>query len=189
MINIENILLLNNLEKREIDHSKRVANYAVNFGKVLGLKYEQQKLLYSLGLLHDIGKGKISNEILSKREPLTKLERKIIESHSVFGEKYILLIPELKAYSKVIRAHHERWDGNGYPDGLCGENIPFFSRVISLVDVYDALTMKRPYRDKVFTTKEALGIIKESCGQFDPYLAEIFIQNAGYIKGLPKKVV
>lgn len=182
MRNFENFLLLKNLGEREIEHSKRVAFYSENFGCVLGLENSELKRLSALALLHDIGKARIKESILNKPGALNERERKAIETHSIFSEQYILLIPELKTYSNIVRSHHERWDGKGYPDGLLEDNIPFLSRLISITDVYDALTSERTYRKKVYTKKEALKIIVDGAGtQFDPRLTKIFIKNINSI--------
>ncbi|MCT4563746.1 MAG: HD domain-containing protein [Maledivibacter sp.] len=178
MRKFENFLLLKNLGEREKEHSKRVAFYSKKFGCVLGLENSELNRLYALALLHDIGKARIKKSILNKPGALNERERKAIETHSIFGEQYILLIPELKAYSNVVRYHHEKWDGKGYPDGLLENNIPFLSRIISITDVYDALTSERTYRKKVYTKKEALKIIVDGAGtQFDPRLTKLFIEN------------
>lgn len=174
----EEFLLLKNLENRVVKHSKRVAIYSKNFGYALGLENKELERLFVLALLHDIGKNKIEGSILNKPGSLNDLERKVIERHSIFGEQYIRLIPEFKTYSSIIRSHHERWDGNGYPDGLMESKIPFLARIISIIDVYDALTSERPYRKKVYSNKEAINIILDGAGtQFDPRLSQLFIEN------------
>lgn len=178
MRNLEEFLFLNNVGKDEREHSRRVANYAANFGICFGLSKQNSKLLYELALLHDIGKGKVSRKILDKEGPLNDFERKIIESHSILGQGCIKFVPALKEWSHVIRAHHERWDGKGYPDGLSKKSIPLFSRIISVADVYDALTSVRPYRKKAYSMEEAIKIIADGSGlQFDPEITRFFIEN------------
>lgn len=182
MKNYKYFFLLRNLDKREQEHSERVSLYSWNFGHALNLNKEELKKLSILALLHDIGKSRVKRSILNKPGPLNEYERKNIEKHSIFGEKYILTIPELKNYSNVVKSHHEKWDGKGYPDMISGENIPFLSRIISIADTYDALTNKRPYRGKVYSTTEALKIIANEAGtKFDPQLSKIFAKNINNI--------
>lgn len=174
--NIYNLLI-----KREADHSIRVANYSWYLGKLAGLTYQELGILFQLALYHDVGKSKIQSAVLNKKGLLTANERKIINMHPIYSYQYVLKT-KFKKYAYVVRAHHERWDGKGYPDRLIGESIPYLSRIISIVDVYDALTTDRPYRKNTYTEKEALKLVCEGIGkQFDPMLAEIFIRNINYI--------
>lgn len=170
------------LKEREIRHSIRVANYGQRFGEVLGLQGAELKLLYQLCLNHDIGKGRIPEKILDKKGKLTKLEDNIMKQHSIYSEEILLTISELKSHAFIVRSHHEKWDGTGYPDGLKSERIPYLSRIIALVDVYDALTSDRPYRQSHFSKKEAIQMITSGLGtHFDPGLGIKFIENIHYI--------
>lgn len=169
---------LNTLPPLERSHSIRVSIYARNFGKVLGFNDHELKILSNTALMHDIGKSQISRRILEKKDKLNTLEFEQIKTHSAKSEEILLSIPGLKDYAYIARAHHERWDGTGYPDKLKEQDIPLYSRIISIVDVYDALTSKRPYRENVFTPKEALKILVDGMGsQFDISLLRLFIQN------------
>jgi HD-GYP domain-containing protein (c-di-GMP phosphodiesterase class II) len=124
--------------------------------------------------LHDIGKIKIPKEILYKPGRLTDEEYEILKQHPIIGEQIVRPIPSLRHCMPTIRHHHERWDGRGYPDGLKGEDIPVSARIISIVDVYDALVSERPYK-KGMPKDEALRIIRQGAGtQFDPTLVEAF---------------
>lgn len=158
---------------REKAHCIRVAKYCKSFGDSLGI--QNVALLHDLALFHDIGKIKVKKEILNKREKLTPVEVSIIKKHTIYSQKILSKVPELKKYAYIVRSHHERWDGEGYPDGLKDYDIPLYSRIISIVDVFDALTSERPYRSRAYTVKEARYIIsKEVKSQFDPNIVKKF---------------
>jgi putative two-component system response regulator len=126
-------------------------------------------------LLHDIGKIGIPREILEKPGKLTPEEYEIIRQHPILGEQMARPIPSLRHTMPTIRHHHERWDGAGYPDGIRGEAIPISARIISLVDVYDALVSERPCK-KAIPGREALNTLRKEAGaRFEPHLVEVFI--------------
>lgn len=158
-------------------HCARVKDLAAQFAKYLGLSSEDPDLglLSQLADLHDIGKVALPRDMLGKSGPLTADEWKIVKSHSDIGYRMAQSIGE-QALADIILAHHERWDGLGYPQGLKGEKIPFLVRLFSLVDVYDIMTHSRPYQGAK-DIKDALREIKACSGsQFDPVLAEQFIK-------------
>ena len=125
-------------------------------------------------LLHDIGKIGISDTILHKPGPLSEEEWVVMRRHPDIGAKIVEGIPFLEDTIPLIRHHQERWDGTGYPDGLRGEEIPILARMFSIVDAFDALTSKRPYRQKI-SEQEALEYIQEQAGTFfDPEIVEVF---------------
>ena len=160
-------------------HSIRVTNLVLNFAQSLGLSSQELHTLSNAGYLHDIGKIGISDTILLKAGPLTKSERAIIETHPLIGEKIVEPLGLTSQEKDLVVLHHERWDGQGYPRGIQGNNIPFLCRLLSLADVFDALTSNRPYR-QAFTVPEALAEIETQAGQqFDPDLAHKFINLAG----------
>jgi len=142
-------------------------------------------LLLQSSQLHDVGKISINDNILKKPGELTEQEFNEMKKHASFGEEIIEKIETLTNgndflnYAKIFAAsHHEKWDGTGYPRGLKGEEIPLLGRIMAIADVYDALTSVRPYK-KAFTHEEAVRIINEGSGkQFDPVLAELFVQNS-----------
>jgi putative two-component system response regulator len=144
--------------------------------------------------LHDVGKIKIQDSVLLKKTQLTDEELANIKHHSLYGkmllEKLQRKLPNqtFLEYAKTLaHRHHENWDGTGYPNGLKGEEIPLQARMMSIADVYDALTSERPYR-QASTHKEAIRIISEKCGtQFDPNLVELFIELSDEIIGISKK--
>lgn len=166
----------------DAQHSIRVSKYAMNFASILELSDIDRYQLEMSALWHDIGKIEISSEILNKKGKLTDIEMKIIQRHSIYSERYILKQYQSSKCAAIVRGHHERWDGKGYPDGKKGEGIPYLARILSIVDVYDALTSTRPYREKDFSREEALKIIQEGANtQFDPNLVSVFGSYFEYI--------
>jgi len=158
-------------------HSERVTEKALKVGQVLGLSKEDLENLNRGGLLHDIGKIGIPAKILDKAGKLTDEEYDIIKSHSRTGAR---ILEPIAAYSHVIPTvlqHHEHFDGKGYPDGLSGEEISLGSRILAVVDVFDALISDRPYR-KGIEMETVLNIIKEQSGkQFDPKVVQAFLET------------
>ncbi len=158
-------------------HSEEVAKLATLLGKALNLSREDLRLLEIAGYIHDIGKLKIPDRILMKPEKLNNKEWAIMKLHPVWGFEMLGKITALKGIDKIVRHHHERWDGNGYPDGLKGEEIPFLSRVLALADSFQAMTSDRPYR-KALTIPEAIEELKrERDRQFDGRLVDVFIDS------------
>jgi putative two-component system response regulator len=127
-------------------HCERLARYAVLIGQRLGLPDEDLAALHRGGFLHDVGKIAIPDAILSKAGPLTVEEREQMRAHTTVGEHLCGDLRALKRVRPIIRHHHERLDGSGYPDGLRGDDIPLLAQIIGVVDVFDALTTDRPYR-------------------------------------------
>lgn len=159
-------------------HSLRVSRLATELGKRLGLTPEQAKVLERGAILHDIGKIGISDTILLKPGPLTPSEWEIMRLHPDIGARIIEGIPFLKDALPVIRYHQERWDGTGYPIGLKGHDIPLMARIFAVVDAFDALTSKRPYRKPVPMT-EAVNYLRENAGiLFDPEIVKEFANMA-----------
>ncbi len=130
-------------------HVERVSNFAVRLGEHLGLADEEKDALRKGGILHDIGKIGVPDKILNKAGPLTTEERKIIRMHPTQGAKICEKLKSIRGAIPVIRHHHERLDGTGYPDHLSGEDIPLLARVMTIVDIYDALTTTRSYRKRL----------------------------------------
>lgn len=160
-------------------HSERVTSVAVALGEWIGLPESDLERLYRGGLLHDIGKIGIPGEILDKEGPLTAEERAIIETHPVVGAGILTPVTPYADVLGMVRSHHERWDGKGYPDRLAGEAIPRLARVLSVADVYDAISSPRPYRDRM-AHDEVLAIIRQGIGtSFDPALATAFLDMMG----------
>lgn len=178
-------ILLNMLkfDSNTYEHSLNVAKYSERLNKLLCTGIDSSIMYYS-GLFHDIGKLKINLDILNKESSLKDEEFDIIKKHSNMGysimKKYSM--PKELQYSAFY--HHERWDGKGYPVKLKGDKIPLVARIISVCDVYDALTSDRPYR-KAFTMEEAVSMMKNSNGQFDQEIFRIFINNLDSIIDTP----
>ncbi len=179
---LEETLLLKNYETEE--HARRAKVLSIKMGKALNLSNNEIDELILLAGLHDIGKIAISEEILLKPGSLTKKEWEIIKKHSEIGYRIANASPELASISKGILHHHEWWNGSGYPSGLEGEKIPLVSRIISIVDAYDVMTHKRPYKEAL-TIKCAIEELISCAGiQFDPNLVTIFINQVVEYKNL-----
>ncbi|RLC34113.1 MAG: hypothetical protein DRH33_09715 [Candidatus Nealsonbacteria bacterium] len=158
------------------DHAQRLQWLALSLGKKVGLSEYQLNNLRLLALLHDIGKIGIPDSILFKTSSLAPSEWKKMKEHSRIGYRMAKQIPYFAPIAQEILHHHEHWDGKGYPDGLKGEKIPLLSRIISIVDAYDVMQSRRPYKGKI-TKVKALKEIKKYAGtQFDPQLVEIFLK-------------
>jgi len=156
-------------------HSARVTRYAATMAKALGRSDEEIEILQVAANLHDIGKIGIPDHILLKPGKLTEEEYEVIKRHPLIGSHIIGHFDMWSKEQRVIRAHHERWDGRGYPDGLKREQIPYLARIIAIADVYDALTSDRSYRTRMPVDK-AVAILRENSGsQFDPEIAELFL--------------
>lgn len=163
-------------------HSMRVTLYSLALAKKLNLSDALLEEIETTGLLHDIGKIAIPENILLKPGKLTPEEFEVIKTHPELGEKLVFGIEKLKLVSNWLKSHHERYDGNGYPDGLVGEEIPISSRIIAIADTYDAMTSDRSYR-AALPHEVAIDEIRRCAGsQFDPKLAEIFISISDEIK-------
>ena len=163
-------------------HSLRVTMYSLILAKNLNLDDTTLEEIETAGLLHDIGKIGIPQKILCKPDKLTDEEYELMKSHPARAEKMLMGIKKLTVVSNWLRAHHERWDGKGYPYGLKGEEIPISGRIIALADTYDAMTSTRSYR-KALSHETAIEEIKRCAGtQFDPVLADLFVKCSDEIK-------
>lgn len=156
-------------------HSERVAEYSMLLAKAVNKFSEDQLTSFNYAcLLHDIGKVNIPDSILTKPGRLTDEEYEIIKTHPVVGEEAINGIEILEQYTDVIRHHHERWDGTGYPDGLKGEQISLLARIIAIADAFDAITSSRSYRAALSPEEAYNRIVAGKGTQFDPQLIEVF---------------
>jgi len=145
-------------------HCDRLARYAVKLGEQLGLAEDQLKALYRGGYVHDIGKVGVADTILLKPGALNEAETLEMQQHTVLGEKLCGNLRSLSAVRGIVRHHHERPDGSGYPDGLRGDEIPLLASVIGVVDAYDAMTTARPYK-RAFTREEACGELRNEAAR------------------------
>ena len=157
-------------------HVRRTQLMGAELGKRIELTDIQQSKLSLLCLLHDIGKIGIPLEILNKPGKLSDEERKILQSHTEEGYEIARSNNELRGIADEIRHHHERWDGKGYPDGLSRESIPLLSRVIAVVDAYDAMTNNRSYRHAISASKAMAELRRCAGSQFDPFIVSEFLQ-------------
>ncbi len=166
------------------EHTWRMQGLAVELGSELGLNEKMMDELTLAVTLHDIGKLAVPESILMKPARLTAEEWELVKEHSERGYRIALTSAELASVAPLILAHHERWDGNGYPHGLKGEEIPLLSRIISVIDAYDVMTNGRPYKGKV-SHELAMEELRKCAGrQFDPRIVEAFIRlNSGFETG------
>jgi len=156
-------------------HCERLADFARALGEPLGANEELLEALQRGAYLHDLGKIGVPERILLKPGPLTPEEREIIREHPITGERICRPLRSLRAVLPIIRHHHERWDGSGYPDGLSGEAIPVGARILQVVDVFDALTTNRPYR-QALSRSEGLEVLEDETrsGWWDPRIVQAF---------------
>ena len=158
-------------------HCDRLAVYGGRLAERLGLSPDQVEACRIGGIVHDMGKISVPDDVLLKAGPLTEEEWEIMKQHTVKGEEICRGLKSFKDVLPIIRNHHEKSDGSGYPDGLKGDDIPLNARVLQIVDVYDSLTTARPYKP-AYSQEEAIEIIREEVerGWWDPDIAEQFIE-------------
>lgn len=161
------------METRE--HAQRMQNMCVQFGKALDLPANEMDRLELLARLHDIGKIGVADEILNKAGALSAEEWTEIKKHPQIGYRIVYSSHELVAIAEEILCHHERWDGNGYPEGLTGQDIPLLARILSIVDAYDVMTHARSYKEAIGHEDALAEITRCSSTQFDPVLVRIFL--------------
>jgi len=200
-IAIENITMFNDLQRTNVDltlaydatiegwahglelkdvetegHSRRVVELTMNLARKMEIRGEKLGHIRRGALLHDIGKMGIPDSILQKPGKLSDEEWQIMRQHPVFAFEWLSPIQYLQPALEIPYAHHERWDGTGYPRGLEGEQIPLAARIFAIVDVWDALNSDRPYR-KAWSREKTLDHIKEQSGKhFDPRVADAFLE-------------
>jgi putative nucleotidyltransferase with HDIG domain len=155
-------------------HSAAVAIYARDIAERMGLSEDEQQLAHLCGLVHDIGKIGLPAGLLEKPGPLTLEERRLMETHSEIGERILAKVEDYADIARVVRHHHERWDGQGYPDGLSAHDIPFMSRIIAVADAYNAMTSDRPYRDAMPSRVARLRLAQGVESQFDTSVVAAF---------------
>ncbi len=170
--------LVNAIDAKDIythGHSARVAEYAEKIAKASGMSDEECNDIYFAGLLHDVGKIGIPDEIINKDGKLTPEEYNIVKTHPVLGKQILSSIEESPYISIGANYHHERFDGTGYPEGLKGENIPMVARILAVADAYDAMTSKRSFRDPMPQQEVREELVKGMGTQFDPNFAKIMV--------------
>ena len=165
-------------------HTRRVAESARHMGMRLGLPEPALDALYRGGIIHDIGKIGVSETILLKSGPLDLVEQHLMQEHPEIGANIVAPLHSGVSLQPIIRHHHERFDGCGYPDGLSGDGIPLLARIISICDAFDALINDRPYRARV-SVDQAIAILRAGAGtQWDPELVELFVAELPVIENL-----
>lgn len=157
-------------------HSERVSIYSLLLSEELKLSSEEIESVHIASYLHDIGKIGISEHILNKPAKLTNEEYELVKNHANVSSQIVSRIPGLSHIVSMVKHHHERHDGSGYPDGLKGKDIPLGARIMAIADAFDAMTSSRPYK-MAFKPKDALQEVKKCAGtQFDPELADLFVR-------------
>ena len=156
-------------------HCERLSDYSARLGEHLGLRGDEITALRRAGVVHDIGKIAVPDAVLLKPGKLSEQEWKLIREHPVVGERICAPLKSFRLVIPIIRHHHEKLDGSGYPDGLHGDAIPITARILQIADVYDALTTERPYK-RAFSIADALQTMKEEVakGWWDPHIFEQF---------------
>jgi len=158
------------------EHSQRVSTMALQLALQLGMDTSEAQMIALAGQLHDIGKFAIPESILQKPTPLSEEEWELIRKHPATGAAVVNHVPSLRAIAPMIRAHHERWDGHGYPDGLAHEAIPLGARIIAVVEAYDVLTTDKPYQPSLPTTQALIELRRCAGTQFDTSVVEVLEQ-------------
>ncbi len=157
-------------------HSKRVSFYSTTIADAMHADEDTKKILKDAGLLHDVGKIGIKDDVLQKAERLTPEELELMRQHPVIGEAILKPLRSLGRVAEVVRHHHEAYDGSGYPSGLKGAHIPFAVRILTVADTYDAMVTDRPYRKRL-TLQQAVEELRNGAGkQFDPAVVEAFLK-------------
>lgn len=164
-------------------HCNRMRHLCVELGKAAGLSAEDLETLEYASVLHDLGKIGINESVLNKQGPLDESECMHIKEHTEIGEKILMGVPLMAGVAEVVVAHHENFDGTGYPRGLKGDGIPLSARIIAVVDLYDAMISDRPYR-KGMPLESVIEEMKRVAGtQLDPAMVELFVANNIYLYG------
>jgi HD-GYP domain-containing protein (c-di-GMP phosphodiesterase class II) len=156
-------------------HSERVASYARSIAVEMRLTEKEAQMLYEVSLLHDVGKIGVSEQVLNKKGALTSGEMAHIQSHTIIGERILSNVESVKESLSAVRHHHEKLNGEGYPDGLSESKIPLAARILAVADAYDAMTTKRSYRNAMTSSEAVAELKRHSCHQFDPYVVRAFI--------------
>ena len=162
-------------------HSARAAHLSALIAKRVGLGARDIEVVRWAGMLHDLGKLAISPEVLRKPGPLDEAEWAVVRRHPIVGSDVLLAVSaQLGTVAAAVRAHHERWDGTGYPDQLAGDSIPLLGRIVTIADVFDSLTHPRPYRSGRFTPAQAVAELERgAASRFDPGLVALFVELHG----------
>jgi len=170
-------------------HSQRVHSYAAELARVVAPEVAEDESVEYGFMLHDVGKIGIPDDILQKPGPLTEPEWRLMQAHTVLGEQLLRGVTFLQGEGlAVVRSHHERWDGDGYPDGRTGSEIPVAARVFAVADALDAMTSDRPYRPAMTWTAAGREILAESGRQFDPAVVDAFKTRERALRGIKRQL-
>jgi putative two-component system response regulator len=168
----------NSIRERDVvtyDHSRRVATYAYRLARYLGWSRRDARDLALAGLVHDLGKTWIGNDILLKSDKLSDEERRLMERHPIIGARILIGCDVHPFYVETVLYHHEAWDGRGYPTGLKGEEIPLSARILTIADVFDVLTSQRPYKEPLSLDIARERLLQGSGTSFDPLILRAFL--------------
>lgn len=166
-------------DHRSGGQSEKVAHWALQLGRAAGVSRDEQTLLYKAALLHDVGSVAVPVEVLAKQARLDPQEFNTVKRHPIVGEEIVRALPGSDQLLPAVRHHHERVDGAGYPDGVAGESIPLFARIIAIADGFVAMTSDRPYRPRR-TREDAISRLRQGAGkQWDASLVERFLEVIG----------
>jgi putative two-component system response regulator len=169
-------------------HSQRVQRYALELTRAIEPELAQDPSVEYGFLLHDVGKIGIPDKVLLKPSPLTKAEWRLMQTHTVLGEQMLGKVAFLHGDGlKVVRSHHERWDGRGYPDGLRGDEIPVGARIFALADTLDAITSDRPYRPAQPWETARSEIVAQADKQFDPVVVDAFLEREQDLRSVQRE--
>ncbi|EQB21624.1 hypothetical protein UNSWDHB_1037 [Dehalobacter sp. UNSWDHB] len=171
---METLFHKNETEEKE---SAQVSKFCAEIGQILELGKKNIENLEMVGLIRDIGKVSLDNRILHKPDKLTESEMAEMKRHPELGHEILSTMNEYAHLSDYVLAHHERWDGKGYPKGLKGEEIPLEARIVAIADAYNAMSSRRPYRKAMNENTAAEEILKNAGTQFDPHLAKVFVEK------------
>jgi putative nucleotidyltransferase with HDIG domain len=161
-------------DKYTAGHSERVTAYTLILARATNVAAADLEIIRRAGMLHDIGKVGVADRVLLKPGALNAEERALMEAHVTIGYDMLLPLPFLGESMPIVRGHHERWDGKGYPDRLAGVDIPPYARLMAVADSYDAMTSARPYRAGLPTEEAARRLRKDSGTQFESAVIEVF---------------
>jgi HD-GYP domain-containing protein (c-di-GMP phosphodiesterase class II) len=164
-------------ERLESGHTDRVMDYAVAIGRAMDLPIERVGLLRFAGLLHDLGKVGIAEEILIKPAALTDAEMERVRRHSEVGASIVEQVRTLEELTPIVRHHHERWDGSGYPEGLAGVAIPLEARILAVADAYEAMTGRRTHRKRLASATARAELESGAGTQFDSEVVRVFLEE------------
>ncbi len=166
------------IQERDIvtyEHSRRVATYAQRLARYLGWSRREARDLALAGLVHDLGKTWIGNDILLKSDKLSDEERRQMERHPIIGARILIGCDVHPFYVETVLYHHEAWDGHGYPIGIKGEEIPLSARILTVADVFDVLTSQRPYKAALSLDAARERLLQGSASSFDPMIMRAFL--------------